>query len=47
MGVDDVKTLIEQRASALAAAYTSEDMDKLMSFFSKDVDFSDVGKPAL
>lgn len=46
MGNDDIKTVIEQRASALAAAYISEDLDKLMSFFSKDVDFSDVGKPA-
>jgi hypothetical protein len=43
MGNDDIKTLIEQRASALGVAYTSEDMGKLMSFFSKDVDFSDVG----
>jgi hypothetical protein len=47
MGNDDIKTVIEQRAGALAAAYTSEDLDKLMSFFSKDVDFSDAGKPAL
>jgi hypothetical protein len=39
MGNDDIKTLIEQRASALGAAYTSEDREKLMSFFSKDVNF--------
>lgn len=43
MGSDDVKTLIEKRASALADAFTSEDVQKLMSFFSKDVDFSDIG----
>jgi hypothetical protein len=46
MGRSDIQTLIEQRASALADAYTSEDMDKLMSFFSKDVEFSDIGMPA-
>ena len=45
MGGDDVKTLIEKRASALADAFTSEDVQKLMSFFSKDVDFSDIGTP--
>jgi hypothetical protein len=45
MGSDDVKTLIEKRASALADAFTSEDVQKLMSFFSKDVDFSDIGVP--
>jgi hypothetical protein len=45
MGSDDVKTLIEKRASALADAFTSEDVQKLMSFFSKDVDFSDIGTP--
>jgi hypothetical protein len=43
MGSDDVKTLIEKRTSALADAFTSEDVQKLMSFFSKDVDFSDIG----
>jgi len=45
MGSDDVKTLVEKRASALADAFTSEDVQKLMSFFSKDVDFSDIGTP--
>ena len=45
MGSGDVKTLIEKRASALADAFTSEDVQKLMSFYSKDVDFSDIGTP--
>ena len=46
MGSDDVKTLIEKRASALADAFTSGDVQKLMSFFSKDVDLSDIGTAA-
>jgi len=45
MRSDDVKTLIEKRASALADAFTSEDVQRLMFFFSKDVDFSDIGTP--
>ena len=46
MASNDVKTLIEQRASALADGFRTEDVDKLMSFFSEDVDFSDIGTPA-
>jgi hypothetical protein len=45
MGGNDIQTLIEQRASALADAFTSQDVDKLMTFFTKDVDFSDIGTP--
>ena len=46
MSSNDVKTLIEQRASALADGFRTEDVNKLMSFFSEDVDFSDIGTPA-
>lgn len=46
MGSDDIKTLIEQRGSDLADAYISTNMEKLMSYFSKDVDFSDIGMGA-
>ena len=46
MATNDFKPLIEQRASALADAFRTEDVDKLMSFFSDEVDFSDIGTPA-
>ncbi len=43
MANSDVKTLINDRASAQHHAYTTANVDKLMSFYTKDVDFSDVG----
>jgi hypothetical protein len=46
MSDNNIKTQIEQRASALADAYIAEDLDKVMSHFSEDIEFSDIGTHA-
>lgn len=43
MGDTAIETLIAKRAKAMELAYTSCDVDKVMVFFSQDVDFTDVG----
>ena len=44
MATSDVEALIQGRASAQQHAYTTANVDKLMTFYTKDVDFTDVGK---
>jgi len=46
MATSDVEALIQGRASAQQHAYTTANVDKLMTFYTKDVDFTDVAMGA-